>query len=262
MSEKERDLPVPGGQPDRHPVPGTPAEAGHAMNRRHALKVMAVAAAVPALSPGEAAGASGGPGRGTPAGGTDGPGAAAAAGSGRRQEAGPGPRGDAWDPDLINPVVLWERSLTEDELATLAVLCDLIIPEDEHSPSASALGAHDFIDEWVSAPYDWNGRDKVLIRGGLVWLDNESARRFGPGVRFRELEPSRQRAICDDIAYLPEAPEGMEPGARFFARVRDLTATAFYTTREGMQDLQYVGNVPLPSWGPPPPEVLRHLGLA
>jgi hypothetical protein len=28
-----------------------------------------------------------------------------------------------------------------------------------------------------------------------------------------------------------------------------------------MQDLQYIGNVPLAQWDPPPPEVLRHIGV-
>ena len=49
--------------------------------------------------------------------------------------------------------------------------------------------------------------------------------------------------------------------ARIFAKIRDLTATAFYTTPEGMQDVGYVGNIAAATWGPPPPEVLRHLGL-
>ena len=49
--------------------------------------------------------------------------------------------------------------------------------------------------------------------------------------------------------------------ARFFAKVRDLTATAFYTTPEGMADIGYVGNLPSTEWGLPPAEVLRHLGL-
>ena len=55
--------------------------------------------------------------------------------------------------------------------------------------------------------------------------------------------------------------EGYEVAARFFDRVRYLTSTAFWTTTEGMQDLEYVGNVPLSRWDPPPPEVLRHIGL-
>lgn len=235
----------------------SPRASAGGMDRRHALKIMALAAAAPALAPGKAGAADMVPPP-TPSAGDA---AAPAAGAGP-QEAGPGPRGDAWDPDLLNPVVPWGRTLTEDELASLAVLCDVVIPADDHSPAASTVGAHDFIDEWVSAPYDGNRADKVVVRGGLLWLDNESARRFGPGTRFRDLGEEQKHAICDDICYGPEARPGFEAASRFFDKVRDLTATAFYTTPEGMQDIQYVGNVPLPAWGPPPPEVLRHLGLA
>ncbi len=219
-----------------------------AMDRRHALKIMAIAAAAPALdacAPGEGGGE-----------GSSGSGAApAAAGN-------PKAAGTVWDPDLLHPTVPWERSLTEDELRTLASLCDVIIPADDRSPAASEVGAHDFIDEWVSAPYDGNRDDQVLVRGGLVWLDGEAARRFGEGVRFRDLALDQKHAICDDICYRPNTAPGLEVQSRFFDKVRDLTSTAFWTTQQGMDDLQYVGNVPLARWDPPPAEVLRHLGLA
>jgi hypothetical protein len=157
--------------------------------------------------------------------------------------------------------VPWERTLTTDELESLAALCDVIIPADARSPSASSVGAHDFIDEWVSAPYEGTRSDAILIRGGLVWLDREATTRFGDGMRFRDLTLDRQHAICDDICHVERAAPGREGAARFFDRVRDLTATAFWTTTEGMQDLQYIGNVALARWDPPPPEVLRHIGV-
>lgn len=214
-----------------------------AMDRRQALKVMAIAAAVPTLA--------------TCAPGDEGvEGAAVSA-----PTSNPKAAGTAWDPDLIAPSIPWERTLSVDELESLAILCDVIIPADGRSPSASEVGAHDFIDEWVSAPYAGNERDRVVVRGGLLWIDREAAERFGEGVRFRDLDSERHRAICDDICFLPEAAPGFEAAARFFDKVRDLTSTAFWTTDEGMRDLQYVGNVPLPRWDPPPPEVLRHIGL-
>ncbi len=212
------------------------------MNRRMALKVMAVAAATPGL-------ASCGTGA------EDGTGGSPSLGNAV-------PAGTPWDPDLLSPVIPWERILTQDELDTLASLCDVIIPADERSPSASQLGTHHYIDEWVSAPYERMGRDRVLIREGLVWLDGETGRRFGEGTRFRDLSSERKDDICSDIAHTLDAAPEFESGARFFARVRDLTAGAFWTTEEGMEDLQYIGNVPLERWDPPPPEVLEFLGLA
>jgi len=230
MSEKK--LPV---------LPSDDRPAEGSMDRRMALKVMVVAAATPGL-------ASCAPGTDQGAGGTAPTRNVLAAGT-------------PADPDLLAPVISWERVLTQDELDTLAVLCDLIIPADGRSPAASTVGAHHYIDEWVSAPYDGMREDQVLIRGGLVWLDAEAGRRFGQGTRFRDLSPARKDEVCADIAHVPNAAPGFEAGARFFARVRDLTAGAFWTTEEGMQDLQYIGNVPLTQWDPPPREVLEHLGL-
>ncbi len=170
-----------------------------------------------------------------------------------------GPKGTPTDPDLINPAQAWELKLTEAEREQLKVLCDLIIPADERSPAASAIGAQDFIDEWVSAPYPAMAGDLEKVRKGLAWLETEAGSRFGAA--FGSLEEGQQHAICDDICHPPAAkPEHVET-AWFFDRVRMLTAMAFYTTREGMADIQYVGNVPLPKWDPPPDAALRHVGL-
>lgn len=163
------------------------------------------------------------------------------------------------DPDLISPVVPWDGVLTEKELRTVAALCDVIIPEDEHSPSASAVGAHDFVNEWVSAPYEANQGDLVVVRGGIRWLDVEAGERFGR--EFADLSPAEKQAICDDIAYQPRARPEHRAAARFFDKIRDLTATAFYTTEEGMSDLGYVGNLPMSQFDGPPREVLERLGL-
>lgn len=168
--------------------------------------------------------------------------------------------GTPTDPDMVTPVVWWDLVLTDDERATLAVLCDVILPADDRSPSASAVGAHDFIDEWVSAPYDGNRNDLVMIRGGLVWLDVESNDRFS--APFRSLSTERHHAICDDICYQETAAPRFRAAARFFDRVRDLTSTAFWTTDEGMADLGFVGNRPMPTFEGPPPEVLEALGLS
>ncbi|HET9274929.1 MAG TPA: gluconate 2-dehydrogenase subunit 3 family protein [Gemmatimonadales bacterium] len=171
-----------------------------------------------------------------------------------------GPRGTPTDPDLVRPTPgTWPRVLTDAELAALAVLCDTIIPADGKSPSASAVGVPAYINEYVSAPYPGQQRALVQVRGGLVWLDRESETRFGR--RFAALAEAERRQICDEICYLPDAKPGQGAAARFFDLVRDLTAVGFYTTTEGMRDLGYIGNVPLPRWDGAPPEVLRHLGL-
>ena len=168
--------------------------------------------------------------------------------------------GTPTDPDLIAPVVPWDLVLDDGELETLAALCDVILPADERSPGAAELGAHHFIDEWVSAPYEGNRRDLTVIRGGIAWMERESQRRFGAA--FSSLDAGRKREICDDICYEPDAAPEFRAAARFFDRVRDLTSTAFWTTDEGMADLGFVGNAPMASFDGPPQEVLDRLGLS
>jgi hypothetical protein len=171
-----------------------------------------------------------------------------------------GPRGGPWDPDLLHPKPgSWPRLLSAREIATLSVLCDTIIPADEHSPAASTVGVPAYINEVVSAPYDPQQRDLVRVRGGLAWLNNESRKRFGK--QFAGLAAAERTRICDDICFLPNAKPEFQAAARFFDLVRDLSATAFYTTREGMADLKYIGNVALPKFEGPPKEVLEKLGL-
>lgn len=174
-------------------------------------------------------------------------------------------QGYGTDPKLIDtyhPGQLWPLTFTAQQRRTATVLCDLILPADENSPSASQVGVVDFLDEWVSAPYERQNKDRKRLLDGLAWLDREASARFGAKKSFAELEPSRQMTICDDICYLPNAKTNFVDAAKFFARFRDLTAGGFYTTPQGRKDLRYVGNVPLPRFDGPPLEVLKKVGLA
>ena len=227
-------------------------EGDEGVTRRTALKVLGAAASLPILDSLSTSDAQAQTTQAKPAG----------AASPPAQPARPasGPRGTPSDPDLLRPKKDWPRKLNATELATLAALCDMIIPADERSPSASKVGAPAYINEHVSAPYENNARDLVRVRGGVSWLNLESQKRFGKV--FTGLTNAQKTAICDDICYAPRAKPEFLTGARFFSLVRNLTATAFYTTDEGMKDIGYIGNVAQLNWGPPPPAVLKHLGLA
>ncbi len=163
------------------------------------------------------------------------------------------------DPDLLHPGKLWDRVLTKEELRTVAALCEVIIPADEKSPGAAKVGVPDFIDEWVSAPYPIQEEDRKQVQEGLVWLNAEAKKRFGND--FASLAEEQKTRICDDICYLPKAREEFKAAAGFFARMRDLTASGFYTTNEGMKDLQYIGNIPMLTFDGPPRKVLEYLKL-
>lgn len=177
--------------------------------------------------------------------------------------AAPAVRGYGTDPNLVaayRPGELWPLTMTAQQRRIGGILADIIIPADAHSPSASAVGVVEFIDEWISAPYDAFRRDRDTVVGGLEWLDSEGARRFEKP--FVALDPAAHHAICDDISDESRAPAALRDAARFFARFRDLTAGGFYSSPAGRQDLNYIGNVPLASFDGPPQALLKTLGLA
>jgi hypothetical protein len=155
---------------------------------------------------------------------------------------------------------LWPLTMTPAERRAAAALSDLIIPADEFSEGAAAVGVVDFLDEWISAPYPRQQSDRATLIAGLGWIDQESHGRFqGP---FAELVVAQQRAICDDICWLPKAQPRFAEAAKFFARFRDLSAGGFYTTAVGRLDLQYQGNTPLASFDGPPLAVKQRVGVA
>lgn len=162
--------------------------------------------------------------------------------------------------EVYHPGDLWPLTFTPAQRRTAAVLCDTIIPEDASSPSASAVGVVDFIDEWISAPYARQQEDRQTVIEGLAWFEAEAGRRFSKPATALSAEQIHQ--ICDDICYLPKAHADLLEAAKFFARFRDLTAGGFYTTPQGRKDLRYIGNVPLPKFDGPPIEVLKKVGLA
>jgi Gluconate 2-dehydrogenase subunit 3 len=171
-------------------------------------------------------------------------------------------QGYGTDPNLLTvyrPGDLWPLTLTPDQRRLAGILADIIIPADESSPSASAVGVVEFIDEWVSAPYPRHQRDRGIVLNGFRWLDDEAARRFGRA--FAELRPTEQHALCDEICDLSRAANARRDAARFFALYRDLTAGGFYSTPVGRKDLGYIGNVPQARFDGPPPELLRKLNL-
>jgi len=183
-------------------------------------------------------------------------------GAGAAPAQGPAPAGYGVDPQLLAPHQAgdyWPLTFTDALRRQAAALCDIILPADEHSPSASAVGVVDFIDEWVSAPYPACAADAKVVLAGFIWLDAESVKRFG--APFADASAAQKLALCEVMA--PEAPAGSPLGeaSAFFRRFRNLTATGFYTTPVGMKDLGYVGNVPLARFDGPPADLVEKLGL-
>lgn len=139
------------------------------------------------------------------------------------------------------------------ELVTIAVLCDIILPNDHPNGGALDAGVPDFVEFMAKERENY----KVPLRGGIMWLDNFSIDRHG--ANFISISESQRLAVCDAIAWPDVEDPVLQPGIRFFSLVRDLTMTGYYTTELGFQDLGYQGNTPN-IWDGVPEQVLRRHG--
>lgn len=143
------------------------------------------------------------------------------------------------------------RFFSDHELAVLAVLGNIIVPDVEDS------GFSEFCEFMAK---DQPERHQVKLRGGLAWLNAESSRRYD-GKAFDEITDDQRIAIVDDIAYPDPDAEAQDPGVQFFNHARFMALTCFYTSKQGIEYLGYMGNQPN-LWDGPPQEVLDKHGLA
>jgi hypothetical protein len=147
-----------------------------------------------------------------------------------------------------------EKFFNDHEMKTMAVLADIIIPADDHSGSATDAGVPDFIEFIVKDMPE----HQTPMRGGLRWLDVECLNRYGKV--FTDCSQTQQLAVVDDIAYPAEAKPEMQQGASFFSLMRNLTASGFYSSKIGIQDIGYVGNTPN-VWDGVPEDVQKQYGM-
>jgi hypothetical protein len=145
------------------------------------------------------------------------------------------------------------RVFTDHEFETLKILSDLILPPDEKSGGGAAAGTAEFMDVIASD-------DKPLaaeFTGGLGWLDRQMQAQHGK--TFRECGAAEQKALLDKLAWRERATPDLGPGVRFFALLRQWTVDAFYSSREGVKDLGYMGNTAVAEFNGCPEAVVQEL---
>jgi gluconate 2-dehydrogenase gamma chain len=144
------------------------------------------------------------------------------------------------------------KYFTPHQYETLSSLCDSIIPKDDKSAGAIEAGAPEFIDLLTSE----NNQYQLKLGGGLYWLDGFCTDRYS--APYLSCTPDQRKSVLDLIAFRKNAKADptLSQGAVFFAFVRSLTCDAFYTSKIGIADLQYIGNTALPEFPgcPPLPE--------
>ena len=138
------------------------------------------------------------------------------------------------------------KFFTAKEFRTVRVLADYVIPRDGRSGSATDARAPEYMD-FVLNDELTSEANRIAVRGGLGWLDNECRKRFA-GKTFILATDAERRQVLDDIAYPRRAKPEHAAGVTFFNRFRDMTAAGFFSSSMGHRDLQYIGNVFNPNW--------------
>ena len=172
-----------------------------------------------------------------------------------------------WAPESVRQAALQTREaikrgsryepnvFTSHEWETVRMLVDLIIPKDDRSGSATDAGVPEFMDFMLGDDPDL----ETPVRGGLAWLDHECDDRYGK--TFVTASDAQRAALLDDIAWPKKAKAEHAAGVAFFNSFRNLTASGFWSSKLGIDDLQYQGNSFVAEWRGCPPEALAKLGV-
>jgi len=124
---------------------------------------------------------------------------------------------------------------TPSEYKTVETLADLILPATEggSQPGAKEAGVAEFVDFMAYSDASIQGQ----FREGLAWLDKASK----PSTSFVELSAAQQNALLERLAYKAKHREGEKAGQQFFTLFRKYTVMGFYTSRVGLESLDYPG---------------------
>ena len=149
-----------------------------------------------------------------------------------------------------------EQFFNEHELTTISVLSNLILPPNENGGPTEA-GVPEFIEFMAKDIPEL----QATLRGGLMWLDHKSNTEYG--TEFKSTPEASQKELLDAIAFYDvKAPMDEHPlEIQFFNLMRNLTLTGYYTSKVGIKDLGYQGNMPN-IWDGVPEEVLAQHGVS
>jgi gluconate 2-dehydrogenase gamma chain len=138
----------------------------------------------------------------------------------------------------IDNAVYTPQFFNPKEYRTVEVLVELILPAAEDSahqrqPGAKEAGVAEFIDFMVYS----DSSIQAEFRDGIAWLNNASK----PVAHFTALSAEQQNALLERLAYKAKHRESEKAGQQFFALFRRYTVMGFYTSRIGLEALDYPG---------------------
>jgi Gluconate 2-dehydrogenase subunit 3 len=119
------------------------------------------------------------------------------------------------------------KALNPHQLATVATLSELIIPQTE-TPGAKATLVDRFIDGVLA---EAAAADRSTFLKGLAWTDARSKALFGKDVV--SATPAQQTDLLTRLsaAKSAEAPAGVA----FFTAIKSMTITGYYTSEAGLR---------------------------
>ena len=134
------------------------------------------------------------------------------------------------------PPVYRPQFFSAGQYQTVEVLADLILPTTRDGagklqPGAREAGVADFIDFMAFS-------DETLqqpFRDGLQWMDHAGT------ADFVHLSAGEQNALLERLAYKARHRVDEKKGQLFFQLFRKYTVMGFYTTRIGLESLDYPG---------------------
>lgn len=135
------------------------------------------------------------------------------------------------------PARSWAQQAFAIDGATLAAFLDVLLPADDLSPSASALGVHDGIAAF--AP-DVEGLAS-FVGGGTVWLNQAAA------APFLDLPPEAREAL---VTWMAGSDQSAPPFV-FYSTVRRLAVEFYYAHPDAIAGYP-LDVAPQPAGFPPP----------
>ncbi|MBV8551453.1 MAG: gluconate 2-dehydrogenase subunit 3 family protein [Acidobacteriaceae bacterium] len=129
------------------------------------------------------------------------------------------------------PHVYQPQFFTPTEYAMIDQLSELIIPADD-TPGARDAGVSEFIDFMTASDTTLQPR----FRDGLQLLDARATTKYG--AVFMKLPEDKQTELLRAVAYKSTSDT---EGRKFFLLVREYTVMGYYTSRIGLEQLDYPG---------------------
>jgi gluconate 2-dehydrogenase gamma chain len=150
------------------------------------------------------------------------------------------------------------RTLNAHQHATVKAMAEMIIPRTD-TPGASDVGVAEFVDLILTEWYEEAERTRFL--SGLVEVDSHGQTVFGKD--FVDCSPLQQSDILmalgekmtEEVGEQPRLMRrrGVSTSANFYAMLRHLTLTAYYTSEAGATDELHFEIIPGSYQGCPEP---------